>query len=128
VLVLDDYHLISAASIHDALTALLTHAPPRLHSVVASRADPPLPLARLRAGTELTEVRAADPRFIPEETRAFLIGAMGLDLPTDAIAALEARTEAGLSRSNSPRSRCGDARTRRPSPRSGAATAMSPTT
>jgi len=93
MLVLDDYHVIEAAVVGDALTFLIDHLPPPLHLVIATREDPPLALARLRARSQLTEVRAADLRFTLEEAAAFLRQAMGLDLETDAIAALEARTE-----------------------------------
>jgi LuxR family maltose regulon positive regulatory protein len=93
VLVLDDYHVIETAVIHDALTFLLSHVPPTLHLVIASRADPPLPLPRLRARGELTELRAADLRFTPEEAASFLTEVMGLPLSADDVAALETRTE-----------------------------------
>lgn len=93
VLVLDDYHLIEAQLIHNALTFLLDHLPPRLHLVIASRLDPPLPLARLRARDSLTELRATELRFTPEEAAAFLTEVMGLPLSREEIAALEARTE-----------------------------------
>jgi LuxR family maltose regulon positive regulatory protein len=92
-LVLDDYHLITAEAVHQALAFLLEHLPARLRLVLLSRADPPLPLARLRAQGEPTEIRAADLRFTPAEATAFLNHVMALDLPADAIAALEARTE-----------------------------------
>src|SRR5204862_226673 len=78
---------------HRALAALLDHLPPRLHLVIASREDPPLPLARLRARGELAELRAADLRFTPEEAAAFLIEARGLPLSVEDAAALAARTE-----------------------------------
>ncbi len=93
VIVLDDYHLIEHRSIHAALTFLLDHLPRQMHLVFASRADPPLPLARLRARGELTELRAADLRFAPGEAAAFLNQVMGLRLAADDIAALENRTE-----------------------------------
>src|SRR5439155_11900704 len=67
ILILDDYHVIAAPPIHQGLTFLLEHLPPHLHLVLATRADPPLPLARLRAQGAVTEVRAADLRFTPEE-------------------------------------------------------------
>ena len=72
---------------------LLDHLPPRLHLVIASRADPPLPLARLRARGELVELRAADLRFTPDEAAAYLNEAMGLELAARDVAALEGRTE-----------------------------------
>jgi LuxR family maltose regulon positive regulatory protein len=93
VLALDDYHAIEAPEIHRGLAFLLDHLPPRLHLVVASRADPPLPLGRLRARGALAEIRAADLRFTEAEAAAFLGGAMGLELTAEQVAALAARTE-----------------------------------
>jgi LuxR family transcriptional regulator, maltose regulon positive regulatory protein len=93
VLVLDDYHLIEAQPIHDALTFLLDHLPSQLHLVIASRLDPPLPLARLRARGSLIELRTADLRFTPREATAFLTEVMGLPLSLEEIVALETRTE-----------------------------------
>jgi len=93
LLVLDDYHIIESAAVGEALAFLVEHLPPSLHLVIATREDPPLPLARLRARGQLTEVRAADLRFTFDEAAAFLRQVMGLDLSADAIAALEARTE-----------------------------------
>jgi LuxR family maltose regulon positive regulatory protein len=93
LLVLDDYHLIKQPAIHRALTFLLDHRPPQLHLVITSRVDPPLPLARLRARNQLTEIRAADLRFTAEEIALFLNQAMGLALPPNKVALLEARTE-----------------------------------
>jgi LuxR family transcriptional regulator, maltose regulon positive regulatory protein len=92
-LVLDDYHLIAHEAVHGAVTFLLDHLPPQAHLVISSRADPPLPLARLRARGQMTEIHADDLRFTPEETVAFLRGSMGLDLPEGSVAALEERTE-----------------------------------
>ncbi len=93
LLVLDDYHLIDARPVHASLAFLLDHLPPGLHLVLASRADPPLPLARLRAGGQLAELRAGDLRFTAEEAAALLHDAIGADLPAAAVAALAARTE-----------------------------------
>jgi LuxR family maltose regulon positive regulatory protein len=102
LLVLDDYHLIEAQAVHDALTFLLAHLSPHtssggqcqgLHLVIASREDLQLPLARLRARGQLTELRAADLRFTSSEAAEFLNRAMGLGLSAEDIAALEARTE-----------------------------------
>jgi LuxR family maltose regulon positive regulatory protein len=93
ILVLDDYHVLEGAAIRDVMTFLLEHLPPTLHLVVAGREDPALPLARLRARRALTELRAADLRFTPEEAAAFLTEVMGLPLAPAEIAALEARTE-----------------------------------
>lgn len=93
VLVLDDYHMIDAAAVDQALTFLLEHLPPQMHLVIATREDPPLPLARLRARSQLTELRAADLRFTPAEAAAFLNQVMCLNLSAENIAALETRTE-----------------------------------
>ena len=92
-LILDDYHLITAPPIHRSVTYLVDHLPPRLHMVIATRADPPLPLARLRSRGHLTEIRAADLRFTAEETTVFLTRTLGLNLSGEDIAALETRTE-----------------------------------
>ena len=93
VLVLDDYHVVESAEVHEAMAFLLDHLPPQLHLVIASRADPPLPLARLRARGELVEVRAADLRFTAAEAAAYLNGSMGLELTGADVATLEGRTE-----------------------------------
>ena len=93
VVVLDDYHLIDAKPIDDALTFLLEHQPPRMHLIMTTREDPRLSLARLRAKGQLTEVRAADLRFSPQEAAAFFNEVMGLDLSAGDAAALETRTE-----------------------------------
>ncbi len=92
LLVLDDYHVITAPAVDEALTFLLEHLPPQMHLVLASREDPPLPLARLRARDQLTELRATDLRFSPTEAAGFL-QAMDLHLAADEAAALAARTE-----------------------------------
>ncbi len=93
VLVLDDYHLIDATPVDSALAFLVEHLPPQLHLVIVTREDPPLPLARLRARGQLTELRAADLRFTPAEAAAFLHEVMGLTLSAADIATLEERTE-----------------------------------
>src|SRR3989441_8473599 len=92
-LVLDDYHVLDAKPIDQALTFLLDHLPPQMHLVIATREDPALPLARLRAGGHLTEVRAVDLRFTPSEAAAFLTQVMGLTLSAQDIALLARRTE-----------------------------------
>jgi LuxR family transcriptional regulator, maltose regulon positive regulatory protein len=92
-LILDDYHVIANEAVHDAISFLVDHLPPQAHLVIASRTDPPLPLARLRARGQMTEIRADDLRFTPEETDAFLQGVMGLELPEGSVAVLEERTE-----------------------------------
>ena len=93
VLVLDDYHVINAPEIHDSVAFLLEHLPPQISLVIATRADPPLPLASLRADGDLLEVRAADLRFTADEAAAYLNGAMDLTLTTADVDVLEARTE-----------------------------------
>ena len=93
ILVLDDYHVIDSPPVDHALTFLLDHLPPQMHLVIATRADPPLPLARLRARGHLTELRAADLRFTPEEEAEFFHAVMGLALTTEDITALDARVE-----------------------------------
>jgi LuxR family maltose regulon positive regulatory protein len=93
LLVLDDYHLIEAPEVHDGMTFLLEHQPPQLHVVLATRTDPPLPLARMRARGQLSELRAADLRFTVEESATYLNGPMGLGLGQGDLAALDGRTE-----------------------------------
>ena len=93
VLVLDDYHVIDAKAVDIALTYLVEHLPPQMHLVIATREDPQLPLARLRARSHLTEVRAADLRFTASEASEFLSQVMGLSLSAEDIAALEDHTE-----------------------------------
>ena len=92
-LLLDDYHLIETPIIHQSLAFLLDHLPARMRLVIASRADPPLPLARLRARNQLTELHAADLRFDVDEAASFLNQTMRLNLPKEEIAALAERTE-----------------------------------
>jgi len=92
-LVLDDYHLITAQSIHDGLAFLLDNLPPQMHLTIASRADPPLPLARLRARGQLTELRQSDLRFTTDKAAAFLNQVMDLSLSAKDVAALQRRTE-----------------------------------
>ena len=93
IFVLDDYHTLDCKPIDEALTFLIDHLPPHMQLVITTREDPQLPLARLRARGQLTELRAADLRFTPVEAAEFLNHAMGLGLTTDDIAALESRTE-----------------------------------
>jgi LuxR family maltose regulon positive regulatory protein len=93
IFVLDDYHVIDSKIIDDALSFMIDHQPPQMHLVVATREDPQLPLSRLRARGQLTELRAADLRFTPGEAAEFLNQMMGLNLSAEDIAALESRTE-----------------------------------
>jgi LuxR family maltose regulon positive regulatory protein len=93
ILALDDYHLIEIPAIHDALTFLLDHLPLRLHLVILTRADPSLPLARLRTRGQLTEIRAEHLRFNEEECAQFLNQVMNLTLTGEQVLALEKRTE-----------------------------------
>ncbi len=93
VLVLDDYHTIRNQAIHDSLAFFVEHLPFHVHLVILSRADPPLPLARLRVRDQLVELRAADLRFGSDEIEVFLNQVMRLKLPKDAVDGLAARTE-----------------------------------
>jgi LuxR family maltose regulon positive regulatory protein len=93
VLVLNDYHLIHTGEIHALLVRLIEQQPPQLHVVLATRSDPPLPLARWRANGYLSELRRAELRFTLAETEAFLAGVLGKDLENGTAAALEARTD-----------------------------------
>lgn len=93
ILVLEDYHVITAQPIHEALTYLIDHLPPCVHMIITTRADPPLPLARWRAHTQLAEIRAHALRFTADEAALFLNDRMGLHLATADIVALAARTE-----------------------------------
>lgn len=92
VVILDDYHLLTAEMIHALLRFLLDHLPPHLHLIIGTRVDPPLPLARLRARGQLSEIRAEDLRFVPDEVEA-LVSSMGLALSTEATNLLETRAE-----------------------------------
>jgi LuxR family maltose regulon positive regulatory protein len=93
ILFLDDYHVIEAEPIDRILAFLVEHLPPQAHLVIATREDPQLPLARLRARGQLTELRVSDLRFTPSEAAEFLNQTMGLKLSAEAVTALEARTE-----------------------------------
>lgn len=93
VLVLDDYHVIDAKPIDDAIIFILEHLPPQMHLVISTRENPQLPLGRLRARGDLTELRATDLRFTPGEAAAFLNQVMGFGLTHDEITVLETRTE-----------------------------------
>ncbi|MBX2999725.1 MAG: AAA family ATPase [Caldilineaceae bacterium] len=93
LLVLDDFHNIDNAVVHGAIQMLVANQPPQMHLVIATREDPPLPLARLRARGQLAEVRAQDLRFTLDETIAFLHDVMGLALAPRDVDALEARIE-----------------------------------
>ena len=93
LLVLDDFQLIDDPSIRDAVAFVLDHLPPTLHMAIATRSDPLLPVARMRARGELTELRAADLRFTAGEASRFLRQVMGLSLSPDDVAVLETRTE-----------------------------------
>jgi LuxR family maltose regulon positive regulatory protein len=93
ILVVDDYQFMSNQAVHEAMTFLLEHCPTTLHLVIASRSDPPLPVARLRAHSQTVELRAADLCFTEAEAAQFLNDVMGLHLDAGAVAALEERTE-----------------------------------
>ena len=93
ILVLDDYHLITAQPVHDAMIFLLDHLPHQMHLVITSREDPPFPLARMRGRDQLAEIRSDDLRFIPEEAAVFLRQVLNLDLTARQVDDLSARTE-----------------------------------
>jgi LuxR family transcriptional regulator, maltose regulon positive regulatory protein len=85
--------VIHSGPVHEATTFLLEHLPENVHLVISSRADPPLPLSKLRARNQMTEIRAAELRFTTEEVTAFLKGVMGLVLSAADVAVLEEVTE-----------------------------------
>src|SRR5947208_1117767 len=93
ILILDDYHVISDQTIHDGLLFLLDHLPPNLRLVLATRADPELPLSRFRVRGQMVEIRSSDLRFTQEETTSFLLQSMGLPLSEEDVAILQHRTE-----------------------------------
>ena len=93
VLALDDYHLVDAPAVHEAMSFLLDNLPRQVTVAITTRADPPLPLSRLRARDELVEIRAADLRFTGDETELLLNDVMGLALAPHHVAALGTRTE-----------------------------------
>lgn len=93
ILVLDDYHLIESQPIHRFLTFLIDHQPPQMRLIIASRADPPLPIPRLRGRGQMVELRQNDLCFTLEEAALFLQETMGLFLSPEDVVALETRTE-----------------------------------
>jgi LuxR family maltose regulon positive regulatory protein len=93
VLIFDDYHVIESLPIDEAISFLLEHLPPKLHLMIVGRIDPSIPLSRLRASSQMTEIRVDDLRFTPEETSSFLNQVTDFRLSTQEIAALEVRTE-----------------------------------
>src|SRR5205823_1814821 len=92
-LVLDDYHVIKERSCHDQIAFLLLHLPPSAQIVLITRADPALPLARLRAGGQMTEIRARELRFAPDEAAALVRDVSGVELTEPDLADLVERTE-----------------------------------
>lgn len=107
-LVLDDYHLVDGPEIQAGMTFLLEHLPPQVHLVVSTREDPALPLARLRAGGELVEIRAADLRFTLDEVAAYLNDVTGLDLAPATSRPWRDAPKAGSPRSSWPPCPCRD--------------------
>jgi LuxR family maltose regulon positive regulatory protein len=93
LLILDDYHLVTAPAVHGIVGFLIEHLPPSAHVALGTREDPPLPLARLRARGRITELREADLRFSAAETAEFLSRSMDLVLPAESVETLETRTE-----------------------------------
>lgn len=92
-LILDDYHVINNQDVHAVLAYMIDHLPIKMHIIIASRSDPPLPLSRLRTREQLVEIRQSDLRFTPEESSQFLKQSAGFDLTAEQVAALESRTE-----------------------------------
>jgi len=92
-MVLDDFHLIENPQIHQGMSFILDNQPNLLHLIIATRADPPLPISRLRAQRAITEIRAADLRFSNHEAEEFLNEVMKLELSLDEVHLLETRTE-----------------------------------
>jgi LuxR family maltose regulon positive regulatory protein len=93
IFVLDDYHLITTPTIHDAVTFLLEHLPAQVHLKIATRVDPPLPLAKLRVLAQLTELRTDDLRFTDGEARTFLHQSLSQPLTELQVATLQTQTE-----------------------------------
>jgi LuxR family maltose regulon positive regulatory protein len=93
VLVLDDYHLIESPPVDSATSFILDHLPSQMHLVIATRADPNLPLSRLRGRGQLNELRSADLRFAAHEAGTFITGAVGTEITQDQVAVLNARAE-----------------------------------
>ena len=93
ILVLDDYYLISESAVHNLISAILNHPPQSLHLVIIGRKDPPLPVTKMRAQSQLTEIRIKDLRFTVAETESFLKQALGIKIKTSMAAALEEKTE-----------------------------------
>jgi LuxR family maltose regulon positive regulatory protein len=93
ILVLDDYHLIQEEKVHQAVNFLLEKLPWQVHLVISTRADPSLPLARLRARSQMLELRATDLCFTPDETEEFLNRTMGLTISNDDVGKITVRTE-----------------------------------
>src|SRR5208282_2834882 len=93
VVVLDDYHVIANPACHASVEALIAHPVSEAHLVLSTRADPPIPLGRLRASGELVEIRGRDLAFTPEETEELLNGTAGLGLSAGELRMLEGRTE-----------------------------------
>ena len=92
-LILEDYHTINIQSIHDFMSYLVDHMPAQMHLVIISRGDPPLPLARLRARGQLTEIRQSDLAMTQAEIYEFLVQLMNLDLSAEQLQVLESKTE-----------------------------------
>jgi LuxR family maltose regulon positive regulatory protein len=93
VLVLDDYHLVSSRQVHESVATLLDRCPPQLHLIIVTRADPPLPVSRLRVRGQLAEIRAEHLRFSLTEAREFFNGRLGAALPERDVHRLLTRTE-----------------------------------
>ena len=97
LLVLDDYHLITAQPVHSFMNFLVDHQPPQLCLLLLTRADPPLPLARLRARRQLVELRQGDLCFLPAEVAEFADQVMHLALSSEQVTFLAQHTEGWIS-------------------------------
>jgi LuxR family transcriptional regulator, maltose regulon positive regulatory protein len=93
VLVLDDYHRVKERSCHAHVEYLLSHLPPTARLVLTTRADPPLPLARLRSTGDMVELRMSELRFTPAEAAALVVRTAGIRLADPDLADLVGRTE-----------------------------------
>lgn len=93
ILILDDFHLVNSPGVHQTIASFIDHLPLNLHLVIASRYDPSFALSKMRLRKQLSEIREADLRFTPEETKKFFKEAMNLQLDEEEISNLEHRTE-----------------------------------
>jgi ATP/maltotriose-dependent transcriptional regulator MalT len=93
ITILDDYHVIASSQVNDALTFLIDHLPPQMHLIIITRDDPQLPLARIRAKSQMNEIRASDLRFTPSEIEEFLLLMLGTNFSSAELDLLDTHTE-----------------------------------